>query len=132
MIDTAISKKERDEVAARREETRGGTAFYTPLCDIYETPAEVILSADLPGVEQEDLNLRYENGILTLHAVCAPRRQDSGYLLNEYGVGDYYRSFEVNETIDADKISAEFRDGVLKVRLPKAEALKPRKIPIKA
>jgi HSP20 family protein len=57
-------------------------------------------------------------------------RQDDGmeYLVQEYGVGDYYRTFQVSETIDAAKISAEYADGVLTLHLPKAESSKPRRI----
>ena len=60
------------------------------------------------------------------------RGDGQGYFLREYGVGDYYRSFQISEAIDAGKISAEYADGVLTLHLPKTEAVKPRKIAVSA
>ncbi len=62
----------------------------------------------------------------------AGSRKHSAYLLREYGVGDFYRTFRVSEQIDASRIEAEYADGVLKLHLPKVEAVKPRKITVKA
>jgi HSP20 family protein len=109
------------------ERTRCGT--YAPAVDIIETDNELLLIADVPGASAEGIDINYERGELTLHA-RVPRRQDADtrYLLREYGVGDYYRCFRVGEGIDAQKISAEVNAGVLTLHLPKAEAIKPRKI----
>jgi len=119
--------------AVGREGSRGGNAPFSPLCDIYETADELVLLADMPGTGPDQVDLKFENGLLTIYGRCAQRRPESGRaVLAEYGVGDYYRSFEINEDIDAEKIAAELRNGVLTVRLPKLEAAKPRKIPVRA
>jgi len=119
--------------AAGREGSRGGNAPYSPLCDIYETADELVLLADMPGTGPDQVDLKFENGLLTIYGRCPPRREENARaVLAEYGVGDYYRSFEINEDIDAEKIGAELRNGVLAVRLPKMEAAKPRKIPVRA
>ncbi len=88
----------------------------------------------MPGVRADDIDIRYEQGLLTLQGRVEPRQQEAStnYLLREYGVGDFYRSFRVGEGIDPDKIQAELNDGVMKLHLPKAEAAKPKKIPVRS
>ncbi len=132
MADLTTTPKGRNDVASP-ERTRGGV-FFTPLGDIYENDKELTLYADLPGVRPEDLDLRYEQGELILHAKVHNRYEESqrGFLLNEYEVGDFYRAFAIHESIDAGKISAECKNGVLTVHLPKAEAARPRQINVKA
>jgi HSP20 family protein len=114
--------------AAAPERTRNGR-FYRPDVDILERADELLVLADLPGVKSDQIDIKFDKGTLTLHA-AAPARQNENqeYLLREYGVGDYYRSFQVNETIDAGRITAEYGDGVLTLHLPKVEKIKPRKI----
>ncbi|MCC6219647.1 MAG: Hsp20/alpha crystallin family protein [Deltaproteobacteria bacterium] len=117
--------------ATPREGTRGGR-FYRPSVDIVETKEELLLKCDMPGTSAEHISLAYENGALTLHgAVPARQPKDMTYLLQEYGIGDFHREFQVNEAIDSSRISAEYTNGVLVVRLPKAEAAKPRKIEVR-
>ncbi|UCG31862.1 MAG: Hsp20/alpha crystallin family protein [Phycisphaerales bacterium] len=128
--DTAIEKKGTGEVT-RREHTRSGL-HYRPNVDILESQDELTLLADLPGVKAEDVDIHFERGTLTLHGKVRPRQADkTNYLLREYGVGDFYRTFEVSESIDPSRIHAELKDGVLMLHLPKVEAAKPRKIEVK-
>jgi HSP20 family protein len=130
MADTSsLTQKERSE-AATRENTRGGV-FFTPRVDIYETDQELTLYADVPGVRPEDVDLRYEKGELLLHARVQPRHASENFLLQEYDEGDFYRAFTVHESIDASRIEAEFKNGVLIVHLPKAEAAKPKQITVR-
>jgi HSP20 family protein len=130
MAENVLQTKGQTATPARAEATRGVT--FTPRVDIFETEDELLLYADLPGVRPEDVDMRFENGELTLHGRCGPRQADVEYLAAEYGVGDFYRVFTIAETIDSEKISAEMKDGVLTVHLPKAEAVKPRRITVKA
>ena len=118
--------------ASAEETTRGGM-YYRPNVDIYELPDELVVEADMPGASAESIDIDFEDGTLTINARVADRRPaDSQYVRQEYGVGDYYRTFRVSEHIDSSKISAEYHDGVLVLRLPKTEAVKPRKIQVKA
>lgn len=128
---TDLVKQEAPAEVATVERTRG-TTTYTPRVDIAESSDEMLLFADMPGVEQGNLDLRFDNGQLIIEGRVAPRYADETFLCAEYGIGDFYRAFSINEDIDAEKISAELKNGVLTVHLPKTEALKPRKIEVKA
>lgn len=104
---------------------------YAPAVDVYETSHELVLSADLPGADAAKIDVRYEDGELRLHAPVEPRRPaEQVYLHEEYGTGDYVRTFRLGQEIDAAKIEARFNDGVLTLKLPKVEAVKPRKIAV--
>jgi HSP20 family molecular chaperone IbpA len=123
---------ERNAVATRpgpAPQPTGGV--YVPRGDIVETEDEFILYADLPGVKSEDVSLQLKEGELVIHGRCAPRHVGKQALYAEYGVGDFHRTFRVTEQIDADRIDAAMMDGVLTVRLPKAETAKPKRIAVK-
>ena len=127
MADTALQTQEPADTRPA-EVTRGVT--YTPRVDILETEEELLLLADLPGVKEGDVDIRFENGELTLHARRAPMRT-TGAVLWENEVGDFFRAFRISEQIDAEKIWAELKLGVLTLHLPKVEAAKPRKITVR-
>jgi HSP20 family protein len=127
---TTLPQKGRTEQTTP-ERTRGGV-FFTPRVDIFENDTELTLMADVPGVRPEDVDLRYDKGELILHAKVQPHAQQGTPLLNEFEVGDFYRAFAIHESIDSTKISAEYKNGVLIVHLPKVEAAKPRQISVRA
>ncbi len=115
----------------RAEHTRTGQ-FYRPHVDILEQNGDLVLVADMPGVKSDAIDIDFEDGVLTIQGHVAPRNENVGYLLQEYGVGDFYRTFRVSEQVDASKIRAEYANGVLTLHLPKAEEAKPRKIEVRA
>ncbi len=128
---TAVDKRTGREVGTQ-EPTRT-MPRYRPLVDIEEHSDELRVIAEVPGAKADDIDINYENGILTLHARVRPRQPEgANYLVREYGIGDYYRAFEVSETIDPSRISADYTDGVLVLHLPKAEKAKARKVEVKA
>ncbi len=132
MADQETNAKPAAENRGSAEHTRSG-AYYRPNVDILETKDELVLLADVPGAESDGIDINFEDGMLTLLAKVTPRQHDDvEYLTREYGIGDYYRTFQVSESIDASKISAEYADGVLTLHLPKTEAVKPRKITVNA
>ena len=126
-----LATEKRNNSGTRAERTREGRTFL-PYCDIIERENELLLFADLPGVRTEDLDINYERGLLTLQGRVDPRRIERTFLVREYGVGDFSRSFEIGEGIDASRIEAEMKDGVLTLHLPKAESIRPRKITVKS
>ena len=116
--------------------TENGKADHTrdvvfePRVDIAEVDDNMLLYVDLPGVKSEDVDVRFENRELQIRGKVTPAVTEPHFLLQEYGVGDYYRAFAVTDDIDAEKIRADLKDGVLTVHLPKAEALKQRRITV--
>jgi HSP20 family protein len=121
----------KDRSEARAEATRGGV-FFTPRVDIVETDAELTLFAEVPGVAPEDVDLHYEKGELVLHGRVKPGPTRQRMLLQEYEQGDFYRAFTINESIDAGRISAECKNGLLTVHLPKVESVRPRQITVRS
>ena len=128
MAETALQGKQTNET--QRETTRG-SYYFTPRVDIYETDQELTLFADVPGVSAEDVDLNFERGELIVQG-RVKRRQHSGLaLMSEYAEGDFYRVFQIHESIDSGRIEAECKNGVLTVHLPKAEAAKPRQVRVR-
>ena len=99
-----------------------------------ETETELVVEAELPGMDEKDVSVTLNNGVLTLKGEKKAEREEKkdDYRLTERSYGSFQRSFQVADTIDADKVNAVFEKGVLKVTLPKrAEAVKAEKrIPI--
>jgi HSP20 family protein len=125
---TELVKKETKGDVASAERTRSGLT-YSPRVDICETADELTLFVDLPGVQPDGLDIRFHNGELAIHGKVAPRYAGD-YLYCEYGIGDFYRAFTIQETVDGERINAELKNGVLIVHLPKTEAAKPKRIQV--
>ena len=122
-----IQKRERSDV----ERTRGET-YVTPDVDIYEREDGLVLTADVPGVPKDGIELRLEDNTLqiTAHRRALDGERDPDYA--EYRPSSYYRAFSLSNDIDREKIEAKVADGVLTVTLPKSERAKPRKIEVAA
>lgn len=121
-----------DEPHAGAELTRSGQ-FYRPNVDIQEMPDELVVHADMPGVRGSDIDIDFKDGLLTIHGKVEERQPEgTDYQLHEYGIGDFHRTFQVSEQIDAGRINAAYKDGVLTLHLPKLERVKPRKIAVQA
>lgn len=108
------------------------TPVFVPKADVRETDEAFWLRIDVPGVRPEDVNLWCENGSLHLRCKCAPRHAGKRALWWEYDVGDYARSFALGESLDGSTVEAHLAAGVLTVRLPKVEAARPKRIPVRA
>jgi HSP20 family protein len=135
MADTAAAKKPPTELSATKTNIAPAATSgvrYTPRVDLYETNEEIVLQCDMPGVNAENIDLRFERGTLTLHGKVSPRSQPAQYVAAEYGIGDFHRSITIPVEIDATKLLAETKLGVLTVHLPKHERVKSQKITVKA
>jgi HSP20 family molecular chaperone IbpA len=129
MAERTVPSVQEDRVSGRREETREHERYITPPVDIFETKDGLVVVADLPGVEQKALDVRVADGILTLQGRTAHVAPGTP-IDREYELLHFYRQFELPEEVDAQKIAAELKHGVLTLRLPKKEKAKPRKIEV--
>jgi len=110
--------------------TRDDTLYLAPPVDIFETEDALFVVADLPGVDKDDVDIRVEDGILTIKGK-ASYNPPSSILREEFSLQGYYRQFQLSDEVDQNKITAESKNGVLTVTLQKAEKSKPRQIKVK-
>jgi HSP20 family protein len=114
------------------ERTRDSSCF-VPRADIYETDDQLVVVADVPGVDESSIDIALDKNILTINAyVDAAIPEGYSLLFAEYQVGDFQRTFKISDEIDREKIQASIKDGVLHLYLPKAKAAHTRKISVKA
>jgi len=104
---------------------------YQPNVDIRDTGGAVVLDADIPGARADAIDVTFEDGVLAVHAAVAPREMPGRTVRQEYGIGNYRRSFRLGEGFDASQITAEYRRGVLSVSVPRLAAVRPRKVEVR-
>lgn len=124
--DTEVEKVEQKQPEPIREDR-----VYVPQTDIYEKDDAIMVRCDMPGVAQDQLDIRLDNNELEItgtQTVSVPEGMDQ--LIAEYETGTYRRKFNIPQLIDRDTIRARLHNGVLELELPKAEQAKPRKIEI--
>ncbi len=118
--------------AVERELTRTGP-WFRPDVDILERADEFVVVADLPGVDEKHVNVRLEDGVLSLDATLETVPDASWTpIYTEYQAGGYHREFALSERIDVARINASMRDGVLELRLPKLDQHRTRTIQVQA
>ena len=130
MADTTVTERNEGKNLQTREETRSSEKFIRPAVDIFESEDGLMVAADIPGAAKNTLEANVEQGILTLSApvtVTMPGQP----VYTEFELAHDYRQFSLPESLDHEKTVAEFTNGVLTLRIPKAEAAKPHKIEIK-
>jgi HSP20 family protein len=105
---------------------------WAPAVDIYETPNELVVKADLPDVNEKDIDVRVENNLLTIRGERKFEKSvsEDNFLRVERAYGSFSRSFSLPNTLNADAIAAEYKNGVLTVTLPKREETKPRQVKV--
>ena len=132
---TAVTRKEqasRTDAATRTEVAQRSDAALMPPVDVIEDSTGITLRADLPGVPKDKLKLQVEAGTLTIEgevSIAMPESMEATYV--EVSVPRFRRVFTLSKELDTGKVSAEFKQGVLSLRIPKAEHAQPRRIDIK-
>jgi HSP20 family protein len=119
-----------EDTFSRARADESSLAAWVPPVDIYETESELVLKADLPGIQEKDLDIRVENNMLTIRGERKFDQtvKEDNYLRVERAYGTFSRSFSLPNTVNPDAIRAEYRNGVLEVRMPKREESKPKQI----
>ena len=115
-----------------RADEPAATTTWSPSVDIFETEGEIIVKAELPGMDRNDITLHLENNVLTLRGERKFQKEtkEENYHRIERSYGTFSRSFSIPATVDEEKIRADYKDGVLKIALPKKEQAKPKQIKI--
>lgn len=117
-----VDKKPESTIPARR---------FLPVTDIFETEDSLMVILEMPGVDKDGVDVRVENDVLTIDGqVDFSKYEGLQPVYTEYNVGNYARSFQLSSKIDQERITADMRDGVITLVLPKAEKAKPRKIAV--
>ncbi len=130
MAEQELQVQQKREVEKRQESTIPARTFL-PTTDIFETDQALTVILEMPGVERDSVDVKVENDILTIEGRVDFSKYDGlRPLYTEYNIGNYARSFEMSSKVDQDGITAELKDGVMTLVLPKAEKAKPRKISV--
>jgi len=119
----------REKQSTREQGTHQGP-YFEPAVDIFETEDALTLLADMPGVDPESIETDLRENLLTISGRVTPTEPKWKVAYGEYQVGHFIRQFRLGQQIDQLKISAQFRDGVLTLTLPKADHAKPRRIKV--
>lgn len=128
-INSRLARASGGSCATRSED---GYAAWAPPVDVFEKDDQIVFRAELPGVSKDDMNVRIENGVLSLDGERKQEtelREENAYRL-ERSFGRFTRSFTLPATVDATKVTATFKDGILEVTVPKAESAKPKQVAI--
>lgn len=120
------------EDAFLRRASDSSLTTWAPEVDIHETGDALVLEADLPGMEEKDLDVRVEDNTLTIRGERKFEKKvsEENYLRVERSFGSFSRSFSLPQTFDAESVKADYRNGVLTIRVPKREEAKPRQVKV--
>ena len=115
-----------------RTDEPAATTTWSPSVDIFETEGEIVVKAEVPGMDRKDITLHLENNVLTLRGERKFEKEtkEENYHRIERSYGNFSRSFSIPATVDEEKIRADYKDGVLQIVLPKKDQAKPKQIKI--
>lgn len=116
----------------RKENGGSDLRMWSPSVDISEDDNEYLIKMDIPGMDKKDINVNYKDGRLTVtgERKTESKEEKKDYIRQERYRGSFYRSFTLTDTIKDEEIQASFKDGVLKLVVPKAETVKPKSIKV--
>ena len=105
---------------------------WNPVVDIYDNEDAIVIKAELPGIEKKDISIDLKDGVLTLEGERSYDNEvkEENYHRKERAYGKFHRSFRLPENVDVDNIKADYKDGILKIDIPKPEEVKPKKVTV--
>ena len=132
MIQDRMNRLFEDTGRGWRTDEPAATTTWSPAVDIFETEGEIVVKAELPGMDRKDITLNLEKNVLTLKGERRFEKEtkDDNYHRIERSYGTFSRAFSIPATVDEENIRADYKDGVLKIVLPKKEQSKPKQIRI--
>jgi HSP20 family protein len=132
-VNVGSRSREAVQPSAQEQGFQASRETYTPPIDIHEEPEGLVLEADMPGATEQSLQIQLEDNVLDLFArIGALAPQKARLIHEEYRPGDYHRSFILSDEVDRERITAELKNGVLRLLLPKADRARTRRIEIKS
>ena len=129
MAVNSMTERNDERNVQTREETRSNEKYIRPAVNIIETEEGLVLTADIPGASKDALDVNVEKGILTISAPAQHSMPETS-AYREFELANYYRQFSIPESLDHEKSKAEYVNGILTLRVPKAEVAKPKRIAI--
>jgi HSP20 family molecular chaperone IbpA len=129
MAANSLTERNDERNVQTREETRSNERYIRPAVNIIETEEGLVLTADIPGASKESLDVNVEKGILTISAP-AQHAVPGTSTYREFELASYYRQFSIPESLDHEKTHADYVNGILTLRIPKAEVAKPKRISV--
>jgi HSP20 family molecular chaperone IbpA len=129
MAANSLTVKNDERNVQTREETRSNEKYIRPAVNIIETDEGLVLTADIPGAAKETLDVNVEKGILTISAPAQDTMPGTS-AYREFELANYYRQFSIPESLDHEKAHADYANGILTLRVPKAEVAKPKRITV--
>jgi HSP20 family molecular chaperone IbpA len=129
MAANSMTERNDERSVQTREDTRSNERFIRPAVNIVETEEGLFLTVDLPGATKEGIDVNVEQGILTISAPAQSSPLGTS-VYREFELGSYYRQFTIPESLDHQKARADYNNGILTLRIPKAEIAKPKRIEV--
>ena len=129
MAANSLTERNDERNVQAREETRSNERYIRPAVNILEDEEGLVLTADIPGASKESLDVNVEKGILTISAP-AQHTLPGTSAYREFELANYYRQFTIPESLDHEKAHADYVNGILTLRIPKAEVAKPKRIAV--
>ena len=129
MAANSLTERNDERNVQAREETRSNERYLRPAVNIIEDEEGLVLTADIPGAAKDGLDINVEKGILTISAP-AQHTMPGTPAYREFELASYYRQFTIPESLDHEKAKAEYANGILTLRVPKAEVAKPKRIAV--